>query len=124
MPNYSLLFARTPQDADDSACVDWKWEKVGELHQEFRRPDNGERIRYVMDKRGQTLQGLRWNTRVYLGKDWYKRTDAIHISANLVSGFFVMVDPVLIPRGRRKRTRDERIVDAIKQLAELKGEQG
>lgn len=104
MPNYSLIFAHTLQDAHDSALLDWHWNHVDELHSEFRRPDTGERARFVQDL-PHTLQGLRWNTRVYLGRNWKKRSDASQIMGYLDSGFFLGVDPELPPpRPRSKRS--------------------
>lgn len=106
----ALLFARTQQDADDSALIDWKWYKTDELHTEYRRPDNNERVRFVPDG-PDSLQNLRWNTKVYLGRDWYKRADAYKVRELTLpvkdggAGFFELCDPQL-PPPRRKRNND------------------
>ncbi len=117
MPNHALLFARTLQDADNSALVDWKWDRTGELRPEWRRPDTGERVRFVPDSPG-TLQGLRWNTRIYLGYGVKARADAELIRAYVLSGFFKLCDPELPPPRRRPR-RDEALDEVRKQLARL-----
>lgn len=108
MPNFSLLFARSPAEAEASACDEWKWDKVGDLgHDEYRRPDTGERVRFVPDRNGETLQGLRWNTRVYLADAWRHRSDASQIMGMLDSGFFKEADPVLPPpRSKRDKASD------------------
>lgn len=118
MPNYSLLFARTAQDADDSASLDWKWDKVGDLgHHEYRRPDTGERVRYVEDG-PQSLQNLRWNTRVYCGRNWNRRADAARIKSMLRDGFFSVQDPELPPPRPRAR-KDETLSEMRRMLARL-----
>jgi len=117
MPNYALLFAHTLQDADNSALVDWKWERTGDLRPEWRRPDTGERIRWVPDSPG-TLQGLRWNTRVYLGHNVKRRNDAEVIRTYVMSGFFQLCDPELPPPRKRLR-RDDALDEVRKQLARL-----
>lgn len=119
MPNYSLLFARTLQDADNSALIDWKWDKIGDLgHDEYRRPDTGERVRFVLDNHGRSLQGLRWNTRIYLGYDWQKRTDAEHIRLLVSEGFFNEVDPEL-PPPRMRTKRDDALTEIKRSLDRL-----
>lgn len=125
MPNYSLIFARSLQHADDSAIIDWHWQRSDELHSEYRRPDTGERARFVPDLPG-TLQGLRFNTRVYLGRDWGKRNDAVQIRELTTpatpecggSGFFVVMDPELPPPRIRTR-RDDALSEVRKTLARL-----
>ncbi len=105
MPNFSLIFARDLQFADDSALLDWHWERYDELHSEFRRPDNNERARFVPDG-PQSLQNLRWNTKVYLGRGWERRADAHSIRRLIGDGFFVETDPNLPPPRRRTMSRD------------------
>lgn len=124
MPNFSLLFAHTPEIADHS-CRTWQWDKVGDLgHHEYRRPDTGERVRFVLDSDGHGLNGLRWNTRVYLSGgldagDWRRRRDASHIMGMLDAGFFVEADPVL-PPPRSRRSKDADALSEIKRnLARL-----
>lgn len=114
MPNYSLLFSYDAVTAENFACIDWKWDKVGSLgRDEYRRPDTGERIRFVQDSDGHGLNGLRWNTRVYLANDWRRRHDASHIMGMLDSGFFVEADPIL-PPPRSKRSKDADVLSEIK----------
>lgn len=116
--NYSLLFARTLQDADDSALLDWKWDKVGDLgHDEYRRPDNGERVRFAPDNI-HSLQNLRWATRVYLGRDWLKRNDSHQIKAFIGDGFFKEVDPEL-PPPRVRAKRDDVLSEVRRTLSRL-----
>lgn len=117
MPNYSLIFARSLQHAHSSAIEDWQWQFVDELHSEYRRPDTGERARFVPDL-PHTLQGLRWNTRVYLGRDWRKRSDASQIMGHVDSGFFKAEDPELPPPRPRTR-RDDTLSDVRRTLARL-----
>lgn len=117
MPNCSLIFARTLQDAEDSALIDWKWERSDELHSEFRRPDSNERARFVPDG-PQSLQNLRWNTKVYLGRDWNKRNDVAHIGTLISEGFFVETDPELPPPRIRVR-RDDALSEIRRTLARL-----
>lgn len=117
MPNYSLIFARSLQHADDCAVAVWHWQRSDELHSEYRRPDTGERARYVQDLPG-TLQGLRWNTRVYLADGWRQRSDASQIMGYLDSGFFKEEDPELPPPRIRTR-RDDALSEVRKTLARL-----
>lgn len=112
MPNYSLLFARSPFDAELCATNDWGWERADELHSEFRRPDSGERVRYVQDLPG-TLQGFRWDTRVYLGFEWYRRSDATKVVDLIASGFFRKCDPQL-PPPRPRRNRDADVLSEVR----------
>lgn len=117
MTYYALLFARTLDDADNSAMLDWHWERSGELRPEWRRPDTGERVRWVPDSAG-SISGLRWNTRTYLGRDWQRRNDAPQIQHMLDGGFFVVGDPELPPP--RRRTSKTDALDGIRQqLARL-----
>lgn len=120
MPNFSLLFAHTLAEADHHAVSEWKWDKVGDLgHDEYRRPDTGERTRFVNDSDGRGLNGLRWLTRVYLAKGWRNRTDASHVMGMLDSGFFVEADPIL-PPPRSRRSKDADALSEIKRnLARL-----
>lgn len=121
MPNYSLLFARTLQDATDSALIDWQWQPYNELRNQFCRPDNGEMVRWVPDVPS-ALDGLRFNTRIYLGRDWDKRRDADRVRTLSIpatpeeqgSGFFVVCDPQL-PPPRPRRSRDDDL-SAIRRL--------
>lgn len=115
MPNYSLLFARTLQDADDSAIIDWGWQAVGELRNEYRRPDTGERARFVTDRHEATL-GLRWNTRVYFGRNWEKRVDAERLVDMVETGFFVFVDPTMPPPRAPRKRREELLMSELKTL--------
>lgn len=101
----SLLFARTLQDADDSALIDWNWYKTDELNSEYRRPDDNERVRFCPDK-PECLRGLVWNTRVYLGRNWEKRDDAPKIRTLLSEGFFSPGDPELPPPRRKTKKAD------------------
>jgi hypothetical protein len=117
MPNYSLIFAPSLQAADDAAVNDWRWERYNEMRDEYRRPDTGERARFVKDG-PQSLQNLRWSTRVYLVDGWRKRTDASSIMGLLDSGFFVETDPELPPPRPRKK-RDEVLSEVRKQLSRL-----
>lgn len=114
MPNYSLIFARTLEDATNSATIDWHWEPSNELRNEFRRPDTGERARWVPDVPS-ALYGLRWNTVIYLGRDWGKRRDADRIQVALESGFFKEQDPQL-PPSRPRRSRQQRLDDRLSEL--------
>lgn len=118
MPNYSLLFAFSAQSAIDAAVTGWRWDYIGELHQEFRRPDTMERIRFVVDDGGRTLQGLRWLTKVYLVPDWVKRRDASCIMGLLDAGLFKLSDPEL-PPPRPRRKRDEALTEVRQILARL-----
>lgn len=114
MPNFSLLFAPTVSVADHVALFDWKWDKVGDLgHHEYRRPDTGEHVRFVQDSDGHGLNGLRWNTCVYLADGWRRRSDASHVMGMLDSGFFVEGDPVL-PPPRPRRNRDAETLSELK----------
>lgn len=125
MPNYSLLFARTLQDATDSALIDWQWETYNELRNQFRRPDNGEMVRWVSDVPS-GLNDLRYNTRVYLGRNWDKRRDTDQIRTLCIpatpeaqgSGFFVVCDPEL-PPPRSRRSRDDDLSTLRRTLARL-----
>lgn len=116
VPNYSLLFARTLDHAVSSAAG-WKWDGSNELRNEFRRPDTGERARFVPDVPS-ALNDLRWNTRVYLGGDWEKRRDAERLVDLIESGFFKLVDPEL-PPPRPRAPRDRTLNDIRKQLEAL-----
>ena len=119
MPNYSLLFARTAPDADVSASG-WGWDKVGDLgHHEYRRPDTGEVVRFVNDSDGSGLNGLRWNTRVYLADGWRKRTDASQIMGMVDSGFFKDEDPELPPPRSRRNKDAETLNELRRSLARL-----
>ncbi len=104
MPNYSLLLAHTLEAADFEAAK-WGWDKVGDLgRHEWRRSDTGEHIRFVHDSDGHGLNGLRWNTKVYLASDWRRRQDASHVMGMLDSAFLIESDPQLPPpRARRKK---------------------
>jgi|HubBroStandDraft_3_1064219.scaffolds.fasta_scaffold00924_9 hypothetical protein len=106
MPNFSLLFAGSLQDAEDSALADWRWEIFDHLHFEFRRPDSGERVRFVQDRRD-TLDNLRWNTRIYLGRNWKRRQDAMIVENLVLERFFVLGDPTLPPPRKRRTDRLE-----------------
>lgn len=119
MPNYSLIFARTLQHATDSALLDWDWQGVDELRNQFRRPDNGEHARWVPDVPS-ALNDLRWLTRVYLGRDWEKRTDAAKVVDLIETGFFKLVEPDLPePRDRRRRAGEPSYADKARALAEF-----
>lgn len=119
MPNYSLIFARTLQHATDSALLDWQWQGVDELRNQFRRPDNGEHVRWVPDV-PPALNDLRWLTRVYLGRDWEKRTDATKVVDLIEVGFFKLVEPDLPePRDRRRRAGESSYADKARALAEF-----
>lgn len=120
MPNYSLIFARTFDHAYASAVVDWKWEPHNELRNQFRRPDNGEMARWVPDVPS-ALNDLRFNTRVYLGREWEARRDAERVRVLCIpatpetqgSGFFVVCDPELPPPRPRRRNDD---LSALKRM--------
>ena len=118
MPNYSLLVARTLQDAENSAIVDWKWEYHDHLHFAFRRPDNGEIIRFVADRGGETLRGLRWNTRIYFGYQWQARRDAAIIRSLIDQGFFTEEDPTLPPPRQRRKDRAEALLGELRKFME------
>lgn len=126
MPNYSLLFARTLQHATDSALVDWQWEPYNELRNQFRRPDNGEMVRWVPDVPS-ALGGLRFNTRIYLGREWRARRDSGRIMSlsrpvtpeEQGSGFFVVCDPQL-PPPRPRKSRDEERLSELKRLLDFR----
>lgn len=117
MADVALLFARTLDDADASAVIDWKWDRSGELRNEYRRPDTGERARYVQDG-PDSLQNLRWNTRVYLGRGWEQRSDAVAITASLNVKFFKEIDPEL-PPPRARVTRDDKLGEMRRMLARM-----
>lgn len=114
MPNYSLIFARTLEDATDSAMIDWQWEPSNELRNEFRRPDTGEKARWVPDVPS-ALDSLRWLTVIYLGRQWEKRRDVDRIRAALESGFFKQQDPQL-PPPRPRRSRQQKLDDRLSEL--------
>ena len=120
MANLSLLFTATLQDAETSALVTWKWELSDPLHFQFRRPDNGERVRFVPDYR-YSCSGHPWNTTVYLGRDWRKRKDAKEIEGLLLSGFFVLGDPELPPPRARRKDRVAEAKSELKVLLERMG---
>lgn len=111
---YSLLFARTFQDADDSALIDWKWEKMGDLHTEYRRPDTLERVRFVVDLPG-SIQGFSWNTKVYLGRDWRKRNDCAKVDELIGLSFFQVADPDL-PPPRSSRQDNNRMMGEMRRM--------
>lgn len=117
MPNFSLIFARSLDQADFTAVITWHWQRSDELHSEYRRPDTGERARFVPDLPG-TLQGLRWNTRIYLVDGWRARSDASQIMGYLGSGFFREEDPEL-PPPRIRVKRDDALTEVRKTLARL-----
>lgn len=117
MPNYSLIFARTLQHATDSAVIDWQWEPSNELRNEFRRPDTGEKARWVPDVPS-ALYGLRWLTVVYLGREWEKRRDSEAIRLGMESGFFKQQDPQL-PPPRPRRSRDDDLSTIRRLLAQV-----
>jgi len=119
MPNYSLLFAASLQDAQDSALVDWKWEISDHLHSEFRRPDNNERVRFVFD-RPDGLSNLRWNTKVYLGRNWRSRADITNIETLIRERFFTIEDPDLPPPRRRRKDRLETLKSELRGFLEEK----
>ena len=110
---YPLLFARNFQDADDSALIDWKWEKVSDLRSEYVRPDTYERVRFVVDLPG-SVQSLRWNTKVYLGRDWRKRNDCAKIIELIDLSFFKVCDPELPPP--RPRRENDRLMGEMRQM--------
>lgn len=116
MPNYSLLVARTLQDAENSATIDWKWEYHDQLHFAFRRPDNGEIVRFVADRSGETLRGLRWNTKLYLGYQWQARRDANIIRDLLREGFFTEEDPQLARPRQRRKDRGEQLLGELRKF--------
>lgn len=113
----ALLFARTFQDADDSAVLDWKWQRSDALRTEFTRPDCLQRVRFVVDMPG-TLSGLRWGTEVYFGRNWTKRNDADQIKDLIAKEFFKERDPSL-PPPRPRRSRADRDAAATSELREL-----
>lgn len=107
----ALLFARTLDLADHDAVHNWHWQRTDELRSEYRRPDSGERVRYVPDIPG-TLSGHGWGTTAYLGSDWAKRRDAAQIKQALDCGLFITGDPELPPP--RPRTRREDALNDIR----------
>lgn len=117
MVNFSLILAASASDAELAAIQAWKWEATSELRCEFRRPDTGERVRYVYDG-PQSLQNLRWNTRVYLVDGWRKRQDASSVMGMIDAGFFTVEDPEL-PPPRPKARRDDILSELRKRLDEF-----
>lgn len=111
----ALLFAATLQDATDSAVTDWKWEYSDQLHFEFRRPDSGERVRFVVDQ-PHVMDGLRWNTTVYLGRNWNRRRDTKEIVGHLRTRFFLLGEPDLPPPRRRQKPRLEVLREELRNL--------
>lgn len=113
MPNYSLIFARNLVDAD-VAARGWGWQLHDELHNEYRRIDTNERARFTPDN-GQSLQNLRWHTKVYLVDGWRGRNDASSVMGLIDSGFFeVDEDPSLPPPRPRRRSPEQRqLLEAI-----------
>jgi len=114
-PPTALLFARTFQDADDSAVADWKWERGDHLHTEFIRPDNLQRVRFVVDMPG-TLRGLRWGTVAYFGRNWEKRNDAAQLRALVAAEFLKEVEPKLPPPRAPRRDRMAIVTGELREL--------
>lgn len=125
MPNLSLLFARTLQDADDSAWIDWKWDRMpGDLYHEWRRPDNYERVRFVPNMMNAT-NGLRWHTKVYLGRNWMARVDHTQVQLLIDTQFFDVGDPELPPpRKRRDAVSNAEVGEIRKLLHRMRGQPG
>lgn len=116
----SLLIARTFEDADRVAANDWRWERHSEAFGrfEYRRPDRPrEAIRWLPDQPA-ALQGLRWNTTVYLVDGWKLRRDADRVQHHLDSGFFKEEDPELLPPRTRPK-REQELAEVRKTLARL-----
>lgn len=114
MPNYSLIFARTLDHAVASAFQDWRWYGVNELRNQFRRPDTGEQARFVPDV-ASALNDLRWNTVVYLGRDWHLRNDAGKVVDLIEAKFFKLGDPELPPPRRVKKDDGPSYMDKVRQ---------
>lgn len=119
VPVGSLLLTPTYQTALITAFK-WGWQDWGELRMEFRRPDNGEKVRFAPDTGGASLRGLRSGTIVYLVQsgpghavprsfDWHARTDAALIRDFLACGHFIEGDPLLseLPRTPKKDISSE-----------------
>lgn len=118
----SLLIAHTFEDADRAAAgpKGWGWWRASDAFgiYEFRRPDRPrEVIRWLPDRDG-SLQGLQWNTAVYLVEGWRRRNDAGQVGFMLGNGFFKEEDPEL-PPPRPRQKRDAVLDDVRKTLARL-----
>lgn len=114
MPDFSLLFAGTFQDAIDSAAA-WGWIYVDPLHSEFQRPDSGERVRFVHVG---ALQNLKQRTRVYIGANASRRDDIGTVVDLVMKKFFVLGDPRLPPVRPRRKDRVTHLKEELKTLME------
>lgn len=114
----SLLLARTLEHALASVAK-WKWNVVDSLHVgEFSRPDRiRERIRFLPDLPG-TLQNHGIGTRIYLGKEWELRNDALQLFQLTEARVFKIEDPEM-PPPRRRAPRNEGLAEARKLLERL-----
>jgi hypothetical protein len=117
----AFLFAGSFQDADDSAVIDWQWERHDSLHTEFIRPDTRQLIRFVPDMAG-TMTGFSWPTSVYLGRNHERRRDYHLIRSFLDAGFFVKQDPALPPPRERRSSRFARLTGELRDM--LKAAEG
>lgn len=105
MSGYSIIIAGSMQHAINSAVTDWHWEQTGnpDFRLEFRRPDNGERVRWAGEHMG--LRGLPWNTTLYQGHGWEQRRDRREVEEMLRIGYLRLGEPELHVPVRKPRPK-------------------